>query len=90
MAQNGRASATSAWAELTDANITRITVQNTGGGAVEILGTTGSTPTASEAGMAIPPNGALVNEYLSDLFPGVAGVNRVFIRGSGNVFFSHS
>ena len=90
MAQSSTTSATQDWTEITDANITRITIQNQGLVPLEVKATTGATPTDSDGAIVIPENGILINEYLADLFPGVAGADRVFIRGSGNVFFSHA
>lgn len=90
MPQSDTTTAKQTWTEITDANITRITIQNQSDEVLEVRATTGSAPSDDGKAVLIPPYGMLINEYLADLFPGVTGADRVFIRGSGSVFFSHA
>lgn len=90
MAQNTSTTATQTWTEITDADISAITIQNLSNYPLEVAGTTGSAPADNDSNIIIPVGGLIINEYLTDLFPGVASVDRVFIKGSGKVFFSHA
>lgn len=84
------------WTLLTDANVTAITFQNTGSGPVLIHGTVGaSAPSAEAGGLIYRPNEGEANKTLSELFPGVSGVNRVYARARATslpteVFVSHA
>ena len=77
------------WVEITDADVTTITIQNQSTYDLQIAGTTGSAPTNAAHSIVVPPHGLIMREALSDLFPGVSAT-RVFIRGNGQVFFSHA
>ena len=90
MAQNTSTTATQTWTEITDADISAITIQNLSGYPLEVAGTTGSAPSDESSHIVVPVNGMIINEYLADLFPGVASADRVFIKGDGKVFFSHA
>lgn len=67
--------------QLTDANVTAITFQNTGGNALYVYATNGVTPpsVASLDGWVkyLPGQGER-NVALADLFPGIASANRVW------------
>jgi len=89
MAQNSSTTATQTWVEITDADVTTITIQNQSTYDLQIAGTTGSAPTNAAHSIVVPPHGLIMREALSDLFPGVSAT-RVFIRGNGQVFFSHA
>ena len=91
MARNERVTLGTGWTQLTNADATSITIQNTTGHPLEINGRNGATdPTTS--GMSVPAGEAILNKNLSDLFPGVSGANRVYARGADGqeVFVSHA
>lgn len=90
MAKNVIVTVTDAWSELTDANVTSITVQNHSDNFLEIAATTGSAPASSAGYVRIPPQQMILNEALADLFPGATSAVRVFGRGFGRVFVSHA
>lgn len=89
MARNTTLTMSSSWTELTAADVSAITIQNKSGYTLEIAGTTGSAPADASGVIHIPPGGLLLNELMSELWPGVAAV-RVFGRGAGQVFVSHA
>lgn len=94
MPQNTTIPVGSNWTLLTDANITAITFQNTGSGAFFIQGTVGANaPGAGTGGLVYRPNEGESNRALSELFPGVSGVNRVYARATSlatEAFVSHA
>ena len=80
--------------ELSAADITRITFQNHGPGVIEVIATTGATPTAAQSGPRYTAREGEAGISLSDLAPGVAGAVRLFARtyksGASEVFVSHA
>lgn len=66
------------------------------GGPVLIQGTVGENPPSAEAGgLLYRPNEGEANKTLSELFPSVSGVNRVYARARATslateVFVSHA
>jgi len=82
------------WTEITDSDITAITFQNISPYPVFVAGTTGSAPTSTDPEDAIRynPGQGERNVTLTDLFPGVSGVDRVFVTSDGEatVFVSHA
>lgn len=68
------------WVQLTDSDVTSITIQNIGGSKVMLKGTTSATaPTDDSGAIHLGAGQALINEFLSDLWPGVASV-RVYAK----------
>lgn len=95
MPQNTTISVESAWELLTDANVTEITFQNIGTGAIYVNGTVGDTtpPNAAEFGVLYRPGEGEAGKTLADLFPGVSGVNRLWAKSASTdarVFVSHA
>lgn len=94
MAQNTTKNVGAAtWAQLTNADITSITFQNVGGNFVLVKGTAGAVaPTDVTGAIRYNPGQGERNVALSDLFPGVAGVNRVYAYApeGGSVVVSHA
>ncbi|NEX45171.1 hypothetical protein G3572_03065 [Rhodobacter sp. ETT8] len=74
---------TNAWTEITDGNVAAISFQNQSGYSVYIRGTLGTTPPTGTAGIEYGPGQGERNAALADLFPGVAGANRVWARAAG-------
>lgn len=74
MAQNTTVTLTeNTWTQLTDADVTSITFQNTGGQFMRVAGTTGGTaPTTTAGAIRYNPGQGERNVALSDLFPGIA------------------
>lgn len=94
MPQNTTKSVAAAtWTQLTDANITTITFQNISGNFVLIKGTVGAVaPTDLSGAIRYNPGQGERNVALSDLFPGVAGANRVYAYAvdGASVVVSHA
>jgi hypothetical protein len=88
----------SAWTQLTNADVTDITFQLIRGVPVYLQGTNGTTaPNASSVtvGLRYEPGQGESKAALADLFPGVSGVNRVWARSAeegkaAEVFVSHA
>jgi len=80
MAQNTTVSLTAnTWTQLTDANVAAITFQNVGSNHIIIKATVGAVaPTSNAGAIRYNPGQGERNALLSDLFPGVAGANRVY------------
>ena len=76
MAQNTTMTLTAAtWTQLTDANVTTITFQNTGARYIQVKGTTDATaPTDATGALRYNPGQGELNTALSDLFPGISAV----------------
>lgn len=81
------------WVELTDNDVTTITVQNLHEFQfVRLKATSGPAPTINMGSIHLPSGQIFVNEALADLFPGVSGAVRVFAKAEameGRVFVSH-
>jgi hypothetical protein len=80
MAQNTTITVPAAtWTELTNADITSITFQNVGSNYILIKATTNDTaPTTFTGAIRYNPGQGERNVALSDLFPGLAGRDRVW------------
>lgn len=94
MPQNTTLQVGTSWMQLTDANVTEITFQNVGWSAIYVLGTVGaSAPGAEAKGLLYRPGEGEGNKALADLFPGLSGVNRVYVKSASTateVFVSHA
>ena len=70
---------------ITAADAAAIFVQNRSSAAVEVIGTADDTPPVdTSGGILLEGKGVILNEALSDLFPGVPGVVRVWIWPTGS------
>ena len=81
------------WTRLTDANVTAATFLNVGEFDIWVQGTVGAVaPTGGPAGLEYPPATGEANRTLSELYPGVSGVNNlyVFSRNNTSVFISNA
>ena len=68
------------WTQITDANVAALTFQNISGNFVRVKGTAGTTaPTDLAGSLRYNPGQGERNVDLADLFPGVAGVNRLWV-----------
>ena len=68
------------WTQITDANVTSITFQNISGNFVRVKGTVGATaPTHLAGALQYNPGQGERNVLLTDLFPGISGVNRLYV-----------
>ena len=94
MAQNTTiTSPAGAWTMLTDTDVTSITFQNTSSQFVIIKGTTGTTaPTTKDGSLRYNPGQGERAVALTDLFPGLAGIKRlwVFSNDTASVVVSHA
>lgn len=80
------------WTEITNADVTRITVQNTSGDQVYVLAATVQPAAGNTSGaLRLNPGQVIVNEFLADLFPGLTDM-RVWVNApsGGSVMVSHS
>lgn len=68
------------WGQLTNADVTALRVQNLNGYEIKIKATVGAVaPTDATGAITILPYGAIAADLtLAQLFPGVAGANRVY------------
>lgn len=94
MPQNTSISVETAYELLTDDNVTEATFQNIGSQPIYILGTNGANKPADDLlGIVYRPGEGESKRSLADLFPGVAGVNRLWARAVSfptQVFISHA
>lgn len=93
MAQNTTITLTAgSWVQLTDADVTSITFQNTGGYHVLVKGTTDATaPTDATGAVRYNPGQGERNVALSDLFPGISAVRLwAFCDQAVSVAVSHA
>jgi hypothetical protein len=94
MPQNIQKNVGTNWTELTDATVTAITFQVVSSMPIFVTATANATPPAStEGGLTYSGGQGESNRALADLFPGVAGANRVWARssvGTQQVFVSHA
>ena len=81
MAKNTGVVLSKDWQEVTSSDITSLTFENLGYASIELLGTVGAVqPGADEVGFMLYAGVTLLNQALGDIFPGVAGANRVYAR----------
>lgn len=81
------------WTLLTDADITSITFQNTSSNHIVIKATTDTTaPTSTAGGFRYNPGQGERNIAMADLFPGLAGADRLwaYAPDGGIVVVSHA
>jgi hypothetical protein len=94
MAQNTTYSLTTAWTLISDVDVTSVTFQNLTQGGMFLAGTAGTgAPTAGIQTLSYGAGQGERNVAVADLFPGVAGVNRLWARvqnGTGTVFVSNA
>lgn len=91
MAQNTTYEATQAWLLVTDSDVTAVSFQNRSNYPLEVYATVGTgTPAASVQGIMYPKHQGERNANLSDLFPGISGANRIWVRGNGQMWISHA
>ena len=82
-----------AWTQLTDADITSITFQNIGSNHIMVKATTdGTAPTNYASAIRYNPGQGERNVALSDLFPGLAGRDRLwaYATDATQVVVSHA
>ena len=79
------------WIELTEADVTNITIQNLGTASIFVQATTGSAPTTTAGSIEYPGAAKETNVGISELFPGVIGADRLWAYSltSTDVFVSH-
>lgn len=97
MAQDVVKTLTKSWQEMTDADVTSITLQNRGSDEAEFVGTVGAVApadTAQPQGIVLERGTAVINRAMTDLFPGVAATRvygRVAAGGEvAQVYVSHA
>ena len=93
MAQNTTITLTpETWTQLTDADVSSITFQNTGGYHILIKGTTDATaPTNAAGAIRANPGQGELNVLMADLFPGIAAKRLwAFSSQAVGVFVSHA
>jgi len=80
------------WTQLTDADVTSITFQNTAGYHILVKGTTSaSAPTDDDGAIRYNPGQGERNATLSDLFPGISAVRVYAYAPTGaEVMVSHA
>jgi hypothetical protein len=66
------------WTELTDSDVSSITFLNEGPGVLYVKATTGSAPTDRSGARAFPAGTGEKAALLIDLFPGLAGGDRLW------------
>lgn len=80
------------WTQLTDADVTSITFQNTAGYYMLVKGTAGATaPTDDDGAIRYNPGQGELNTALADLFPGISAT-RVYVYAptGGEMMVSHA
>lgn len=80
------------WVELTEADVTNITFQNLGTASMFVQATTGAMPTTTAGSIEYPGAAKETNVLLADLFPGVAGADRLWAYAltQTTAFVSHA
>jgi len=83
------------WVELTNANVTALTLQLVDGQQIALTAVVDGNPPAADdwSGLRIYEGQGFQGVELADLFPGAPGANRVFARSdlaSARVFVSHA
>lgn len=81
------------WTQLTDADVSAITFQNQSGVPVLIAGTSDATAPTDQEWPSYAPGLGEKNVTLSDLFPSVSGVDRVWAycpKQRGVIWLSHA
>jgi hypothetical protein len=79
------------WVELTTADATGVTFQNIGNATVYLKGTVGSiAPINADGVLEFPPASQAITYLLSDMFPGISGVNRLWAYADAETFVTIS
>jgi len=82
------------WTMITASDVTAVSVQNQSVRVIHLKATVGTTaPTDTLGSRIIPPYGSFTAQYLlSEIFPGVAGANRVwaYADAAANLAYSHA
>jgi len=79
------------WIELTTANITYVTFQNVGNNTFYLKGTVGATaPIDASGALEFPPAAQALSYQLSDIFPGISGVNRLWAYADAETYVTIS
>ena len=79
------------WIELTTANASYVTFQNIGNATVYLKGTVGATaPIDADGSLEFPPAAQAVSYQLSDMFPGISGVNRLWAYADAETYVTIS
>lgn len=82
------------WTQITNADVTAITFEFVGFGELLVKGTIGATPPTDDTGAPVyAPGQGEGSRPLSELFPGLTGANRVYVKnrqGTGAVVISHA
>jgi hypothetical protein len=81
------------WTQITNADATAITFQNVGEGDLYVKGTVGANaPSTTDGALQYASRQGERNATLSELFPGVSGVNRVYVwsQRAGSVSVNHA
>ena len=80
------------WTQLTDADVTAITLQNQSGYHIFVKGTTSaSTPTNADGAIRYNPGQGEPNTSLADMFPGITAVRLYAYAPEGaSVMVSHA
>ena len=83
--------------ELTDSDVTAITIAHISGPVVELFAATAASPAPDGSGsrVLLRPGETVLNKSMADLFPGVTGADRVFARpkfgnGTSRLSVSHA
>jgi hypothetical protein len=73
------------WTQVTNADATAVSLQNVGGQDAWIKGAVGAVPPTDLAGAYVLQPGLILpsDVLLATLFPGTAGVNRVYVWSGG-------
>lgn len=91
MPQNTTKQASSSWTQATDADITAFSIHNKSPRYLQVVPTVGAVaPTDNLNAILVPPYGYILNQNLSDLCPGLAGANRLYVKGRGAYLISHA
>lgn len=79
---------------VTNSDTDRFTLQNLAAHPIWVIATAGTdAPADNLGGLRVLPNELILNGYLSELFPGVPGANRVWVwgfQGTVSVKISHA
>lgn len=79
------------WIELTTADASYVTFQNIGNATVYLKGTVGATAPIDATGvLEFPPAAQAVSYLLSDMFPGISGVNRLWAYADAETYVTIS
>jgi hypothetical protein len=79
------------WIELTTADATLVSFQNVGNATVYLKGTVGATaPINANGALEFPPASQAIAYQLNEMFPGIAGVNRLWAYADAETYVTIS